>query len=237
MYKSTKMSQCRGCFPINQANQLAHMGIGGCLYCEDNESDVSTSSSVHDMSEGESSGGETLSWANRVLNTIKETKKTEPVNEDDIDQDCCICFETIGTKNNCITECGHKFCFKCLATAMTRSNACPYCRTPLIELPDEDDSDNEGDEEDDDYEESVDEGEEEESEAPVEVIVDRLKKNGFKMIDIVSLLLGRYSKADAKYTDEHIFEMSTRFDAIQFEADTEAEEQRMFAQEDNRVAV
>jgi hypothetical protein len=28
--------------------------------------------------------------------------------------ECCICYEIIGEKNNCVTECGPKFCFKCL---------------------------------------------------------------------------------------------------------------------------
>lgn len=231
------MSKCSGCFPIYQANQLAHMDPGGCLYCEDNDSKISDSSSLHNISE-DGEGDETVSWATRVLKTIEESKTSTlaPSSENGDEQECCICFETIGAKNNCVTECGHKFCFKCLATAMTRNNACPCCRMPLIDVQEEDDES--------EYEESYDEGEDsddeegnedDESEAPVEVIVERLKKNGFKMIDVVSLYLGRFSKTDSKYTDEHIFEISKKFDEIQVNADAETMEQRMFAEEDTRA--
>jgi len=179
MYKNHQMSRCYGCFPNYQENQMAHMGPGGCLYCEDVESDISTSSSVHELSSILSETTE-LSWAQRVMKTVEEKEAAEKskavapptLSTSDIENECCICYETIGNKNNCVTECGHKFCFKCLATAMTRNNACPCCRAPLVDVPEEESDD----ENDDDYEESVDEGEEDEDEAPIEVIVERLKR-------------------------------------------------------------
>lgn len=232
------MSRCYGCFPHYQENQMAHMGPGGCLYCEDVESDISTSSSLHELSGSDSEPVE-LSWAQRVLKTIDEndaTSTTENIpspalTSDDIDKECCICYETIGDKNNCVTECGHKFCFKCLATAMTRNNACPCCRAPLVDVPEEDeDEEYEDDEEDSDYDEG-----DEEDEAPIEVIVERLKKHGFKMIDVVSLFLCRFSKIDPKYTEWHVNELTQKFDEIQVTADTEVMEQRLFAAEDIRA--
>ncbi len=43
---------------------------------------------------------------------------------------CPICFETIGEKNVIITECGHKFHTSCLMTNITHNGfGCPYCRT------------------------------------------------------------------------------------------------------------
>jgi len=144
--------------------------------------------------------------------------------------ECCICFEEIGAKNNCITECGHQFCFRCLATAMYHKNSCPCCRSKLVDVPDEE-------EEESDYEESEDEDdedEEEDYEGHVEDIVERLEQNGMAMIDVVSMLLNRYSKKDAKYTEEHIMAVNMAFDKIATEVDAEHMERLMFAEEDGR---
>jgi len=143
------------------------------------------------------------------------------------DRECCICFEEIGSVNNCTTECGHAFCFKCLATAMYHKNSCPCCRSKLVDIPDED----EDDEEESEYE---DEDSEDEEEGHVEDIVDRLEKNGITMIDVVSMLLNRYSKKDEKYTEEHIMTINLMFDQIASDVDSEAIEQKMFAEEDER---
>lgn len=59
--------------------------------------------------------------------------------------ECCICYETIGDKNNCVTPCGHKFCFVCLTKALTTNNTCPCCRQVLIEAPEDDESEYESD--------------------------------------------------------------------------------------------
>ena len=147
------------------------------------------------------------------------------------EKECCICYEQIGQTNNCVTGCGHAFCFKCLALAMAHKNSCPCCRAKLIDVPDEDDDD----EADEDYEESVDEGEDDiDDEGHVEDIVDRLEKEGLTMIDVVSMLLNRYSKRDAKYTNEHIGHINRRFDQLAAEVDMEFIEQQQFAAEDTR---
>jgi len=65
---------------------------------------------------------------------IKITMSTETI-------ECCICFETIGEKNNCVTPCGHKFCFVCLTKALTNNNTCPCCREVLLEASEEDEDD------------------------------------------------------------------------------------------------
>jgi hypothetical protein len=54
-------------------------------------------------------------------------------------QECCICMDDIQAKNIACTPCGHIFCLTCLLRAFCDTNACPYCRTELVELPDEDD--------------------------------------------------------------------------------------------------
>ena len=49
------------------------------------------------------------------------------------DNNCPICLDEIGEKDNCITECGHKFCLKCLSTSLREKNTCPMCRAVLVE--------------------------------------------------------------------------------------------------------
>jgi Ring finger domain len=148
------------------------------------------------------------------------------------EKECCICYEQIGQTNNCVTGCGHAFCFKCLALAMAHKNSCPCCRAKLIDVPDEE----EDDDADSDYEESVNEEEDDDidDEGHVEDIVDRLEKEGITMIDVVSMLLNRYSKRDTKYTVEHIQHINNRFDQLAAEVDTEFIEQQRFAAEDTR---
>ena len=51
--------------------------------------------------------------------------------EKEIDS-CPICLDEIGEKNNCVTECGHKFCLKCLSIALQGNNTCPMCRAELV---------------------------------------------------------------------------------------------------------
>ena len=46
---------------------------------------------------------------------------------------CPICLDEIGEKNSCVTGCGHKFCLKCLYTALRGKNTCPMCRGELVE--------------------------------------------------------------------------------------------------------
>jgi len=115
---------------------------------------------------------------------------------------------------------------------MYHKNACPCCRSKLVDVPDED-------EEESDYEESDDEDEDDDEEQQdmdghVEDIVERLEKNGMVMIDVVSMMLNRYSKKDARYTEEHIMAVNLAFDKIVNEVDDEHFERLMFATEDTR---
>lgn len=55
--------------------------------------------------------------------------------------ECCICMDAINnTTNNCVTPCGHTFCFKCLAKALEQNNTCPCCRAVLMEEPETDEN-------------------------------------------------------------------------------------------------
>ena len=55
---------------------------------------------------------------------------------------CSICLSGIDKeKNCCVTECGHKFCFKCLATSLQHRQTCPLCRATLVPEVNNDDED------------------------------------------------------------------------------------------------
>uniref|UniRef100_A0A6C0K2X1 RING-type domain-containing protein n=1 Tax=viral metagenome TaxID=1070528 RepID=A0A6C0K2X1_9ZZZZ len=71
--------------------------------------------------------------------------------------ECCICMDAINfATNNCVTPCGHTFCFQCLAKALEQNNTCPCCRAVLMEVPE--------DEEASEWSEWTDEDEEEDEE-------------------------------------------------------------------------
>jgi len=56
--------------------------------------------------------------------------------------ECCICMDAINlSTNNCITPCGHTFCFQCLAKALEKNNTCPCCRAVLMEEEEKADDD------------------------------------------------------------------------------------------------
>lgn len=60
--------------------------------------------------------------------------------------ECPICFDTIGDKNNITTECGHKFHASCLMTNVNSNGFnCPCCRSLMVTPDVEDDSDSDSD--------------------------------------------------------------------------------------------
>lgn len=227
------MSSCPGCFPTYQANQLAHVIPDGCMYDPKSEEYCQPIglSATHDDSDNESVW-ETDSESDEPLEA--EEQEQSPIASSFVasdDTECCICLETIGEKNNCVTECGHKFCLKCLMTAMSRNNNCPMCRTQLVEdLEDSDDEDEEGDHEDDDEEEEEDE---EENEPDVEEYVERFEKAGMTMLDVVSLWLGQFSKKNDKYTDEYIEKLGEDASRIMDDIEREHDERTQMADEDS----
>ena len=210
-----------------------------------------TDSSMDDLGFSEPKNGSVKSSISSVSSPFSEKtgsssthfpKRSEGVfkviNSDNVEEtvECCICYDPISTeKNNCVTECGHQFCFKCLATSMmTNGCKCPCCRSPLVEI-----SSDEEEEEDDDEETELDNDsivslEEDEIECDIVELTRRLKSKGFKMQDVLSMLLGRYIK-DA--TDLTIFDLNQTFDTIVDEADNEAIENEAMGLEDNRKIV
>jgi hypothetical protein len=65
--------------------------------------------------------------------------------------ECSICLDQIeGEKNKVVTDCNHCFHSKCLLKNIFHNGfGCPYCRTAMAEIPEENDSDDSEDEYDD----------------------------------------------------------------------------------------
>ena len=228
---------CPGCYPIYQPNQLAHMDEGGCLYldfsdelsCSDDDAGADVTIVYSDLVTQDS-----VSVTSSVSSSFFEHPPLSSENQKDI-VECCICYDPISTeKNNCVTECGHQFCFKCLATSMmTNGCKCPCCRSPLVEMSSDDEEDLDDDEDDDDMT-LEEEEDEDETECDIEELTRRLKANGFKMKDVLSMLLGRYTKGSS---DIVMYDLNKKFDEIVDEADDEAVEQEAMGLEDRRIFV
>ena len=222
---------CSGCFPIYQSNQLAHMEVGGCMYVDEDvfcqpvnlqpifDSVAVDTGTVETGSESASASGSENSGFDSIGTGTE----------------CCICYEIIGKKNNCVTECGHVFCFKCLATAMAHNNSCPCCRAPLTDTPDDEDDDSDYDEEDD--EESDDEDDDEvhvnkDYDGDVEDMVARMEAKGVTMLDVVSLLFSKFSKKDEKYTKEYVKTLCDTINQISEDTENESKEREEMGGED-----
>lgn len=229
---------CSGCFPIYQDNQQAHMEVGGCMYVDHVEfcQPVNYGSIFDRIAEED---------RERAMGTTKAVAEPAKLYSNN-DNECVICYESIGQTNNCVTPCGHAFCFKCLVSAMTLKNTCPCCRAELFDLPKEeeadDDEDSDYDGEDDDNDDGDDnqsdgdgDGDETLDNVPVETVVARLESKGYTMLDVVSIMLNNYSKLDPKYTNDHIANLNKSFDDLVADVENEYDEQRKFAQEDART--
>uniref|UniRef100_A0A6C0HU33 RING-type domain-containing protein n=1 Tax=viral metagenome TaxID=1070528 RepID=A0A6C0HU33_9ZZZZ len=203
---------CIGCFPEFQENQLAHTGDCGCLYFSEICDFLLESESISEIDN------------NIEFEKVFETEKNE----------CCICYEFIDKdKNNCTTECGHTFCFKCLATSLIHNNStCPCCRAKLVDIPVNDEEDLG----DDDTEDEYDDDDDDDIVCDIDEIISRIDKNGFTKDDIISMLIGRYKK-DEKYTNEYIYDINNKFNLLIEDADNEAKEQKLFELEDFRIVV
>ena len=152
------------------------------------------------------------------------------------EKECCICFEAIGSKNNCVTPCGHSFCFNCVTRALTNNNTCPMCRTVLIEVVEEEDEDSDYDSDEEEDDDSDDE-DDEEDDGGIEEITSRFLKLGYNTMDVMSMLTGRYKRSDPKNTKEHIQKMIRDFEDIVDEVDKEEDERESMAEEDRQPEV
>ena len=237
------MSYCTGCYPTFQANQLAHAEPGGCCYfVETEELCVPTDlSSQFDACVEKEDAASISSIGN---DTDASVSASISASESATGVECCICYEVIGKKNNCTTECGHQFCFKCLATAMARSNACPCCRAKLVDESEDSEDEEDYVEEDDDEEDDDEEDDgpwpdgmnvEKDYDGDVEDVLERIQQKGYTMLDMVCLLFNKFSKKDERYTPEYIKTLCDTVDQINIDVGQESVEIELMGGEDHGV--
>jgi len=168
--------------------------------------------------------------------------------------ECCVCFEEIGEKNNCTTACGHKFCLVCLMKSMQMNNKCPMCRTSLLpEVEDEyDEEAMEVDEtieatevSDDDFS-NLEEFEYKDctgSGATPEMLAIALERQGYSMADVLSVLLLRFNRDDELRPTKNIaiernttfeFNMQKTVEFLDAEVRSQYDERFLFMEEDSR---
>ena len=132
--------------------------------------------------------------------------------------ECSICYDSLGETNNCITPCGHVFCFECMMKSLNRNNSCPCCRAPLREEPEESDDDDDTDDEDDEefewnpLEENINHWREgtsfhnitkDDQIASPDVIAKRIESAGYTMEDLVTIWLERIDRSSPRYRDNN----------------------------------
>ena len=82
----------------------------------------------------------------KQIETAKQCHTTE----------CAVCYDKIGNKNNCVTPCGHTFCFQCMMSCLNYKNTCPICRQVLQEDINDESSEEFSEEEDGESDEEFD---------------------------------------------------------------------------------
>lgn len=162
-------------------------------------------------------------------------------------EECPICFDKIGGINNCRTQCGHAFCFKCIAEAMNKDTRCPFCRQELVESKSNDTikTSESGDESDDgwdtyDEDDSDDEDSDDEDSSNlgnIETIVERFTKQGYTILDAMMILTERSSKTNQTYNEEYLSQITDKFEEIMEELDNETYECNLMKQEDVQPVV
>ena len=123
---------------------------------------------------------------------------------------CNVCYEDIDPiRNQCITECGHKFCFRCIMTTISsnlvNNNRCPICRTEMLSYPDDEEDSYSNDRLIDEHTVAAYHANTNEMRhiAPISVIVNRILDEGFVMGDLVAMLLNRYER-NGKYNRYYV---------------------------------
>lgn len=136
-------------------------------------------------------------------------------NQPEENMECCICYDSIGSQNNCTTPCGHKFCFVCMMKSLGVNNTCPCCRAVLVEEEEEEEEEDDDDEySDSDDDSSLSDYRDSRVEASAEKIADRLVAKGYTMADILTLYLRRLDSSNERTSREFIVKLAHDHDEI-----------------------
>jgi len=180
------------------------------------------------------------------LNTFYVNNRRQPNNQHNNSMtnmiECNICYDVIGERNSCVTECGHQFCFKCIALSLKYKNTCPCCRATMVEdqVEYEEDYEEEYEYEEDDVVSrmSISELDTRSSgddfsdmldftEADVEDVTKKLQEHNITIMDMVSLYLNRFSDDEEKGQA-----LINKVHSLVVDADNETEEQNGMMDED-----
>ena len=197
-----------------------------------------------------------------VIENKTEIKKTDNVSiitkmVDNVvvENECCICYETIGNKNNCTTDCGHSFCLSCIARSVRKNTGCPICRQKIFDESDEEEDDEEEDDEDEDEDDDDDDDDDDynfydgnsefgtahqvfvrsSESGSLKDIEERFLKNGITFRDLLASYLYRVDTTLDKNEDELFGQLDSVYNKIcdlRDQVDTEFEEQKLFYEED-----
>jgi len=133
---------------------------------------------------------------------------------------CNICYEDIKSINNCVTPCGHSFCFGCISKCLSINNTCPCCRTEIAEkIEKDDDSDDDYSEFDEDDDEDSDDEYGDEPLPILDAFTKKLTDAGYTMKDMVKYIALDFgqkikSETDNQETEEEFEERIGKMDDI-----------------------
>jgi hypothetical protein len=104
-----------------------------CSHCHQSGHNITTCKLVGlQVGGGPTQRSITADEMTRVSSCVKIQRAWRAHYRPDADS-CSICLSDIDKKKNCcVTECGHEFCLKCLATSLQHRQTCPLCRATLV---------------------------------------------------------------------------------------------------------
>jgi len=229
----SELPKCPGCLN-DQANQLAHMDPGGCLYKEDEEDeDWETDSDA-----SEEFDPENLDPLNLAPAFSREAEGEAAVEAPKIDvskplveplfalpcgfqfPECAICYEQIEMVNVTVTTCGHTFHSSCAFKALENNDCCPMCRHQLVDAPvfdEEDEDDEEGEDNDSVADSDADEEDaDEDVKVNLEQLAGKLTNMGYTMADILKFFVSDVKSGtnEQKYSEEFIDKMEQDINGV-----------------------
>jgi len=177
--------------------------------------------------------------------------------EQNIERECAICYDTLGTTNTCTTPCGHEFCFNCMMSALNHNNTCPCCRSTLKEEIEEEEEESEYENE---YENEYDwdpiteninylrrrttylQDMRDPDAHPVatpKVLAKKIQDAGYTMEDLVAIWCERIDRSNDRYKDNNfvkkmVSDIENLVDDEDQEVDDRESEMELMGQEDQR---
>jgi hypothetical protein len=134
------------------------------------------------------------------------------------EQECPICYNTIGTNNCCITECGHSFCLKCILSATQNNHRCPFCRTEILDLENHNNNNEDDDDDEDELDNEEEDGENIMYKVEIPKLSERMREKEYTFDDLLAVIAESkfYSieNHSGKYTEEFFDQFHNEMEEI-----------------------